>query len=99
MTIELEPVDMNNLELAVDTAVAIFSERDREGIELEFKAAAGFPLDISSAEEELRIVNPHYFLAKRDGVPVGVTGYYYIKDHEEDVWLGWMGVLEEFHRQ
>ncbi len=99
MAIELEPVDKNNLQLAVETAIAIFDERDRTGIELEFKAAAGFNGAADAAADELRIVNPHYFLAKRDGVPVGVTGYYNIQDHEEDVWLGWIGVLDDFQHQ
>src|ERR1035437_787711 len=99
MTIELVPVDENNLKLAVETALGVFNEKDRAVIELEFGASAGLENDIHRAEADLQIVNPHYYLATRDGEPVGVTGYYYIKDHEEDVWLGWMGVLEKFHRQ
>lgn len=99
MEIKLEPVTEDNLQLAVETAVDVFEERDREGIELEFRASAGDTKAVEEAARELRIVNPHYFLATRNGEPVGITGYYNIKDHEEDVWLGWVGVLEKFHRQ
>src|SRR6185436_8758173 len=97
-SLTLTPVSEDNLELAVETAVAIFDERDRDAIEKEFGASAGCAADRSAAQAELHIINPHYFLATVGGQPVGVTGYYNIEGHEEEAWLGWMGVLPEHRR-
>ncbi len=100
MEIKLEPITEDNLQLAVETAVAVFEERDRAGIELEFRASTGNPQAVADAARLLQIVNPHYFLATTpDGEPVGFTGYYNIKGHEEDIWLGWVGVAENFLRR
>ena len=79
MGITLTPVSEENLALTIETAVAVFGERDRDGIEREFKASAGRASEKNAAQAELHIVNPHYFLATRDGHAAGVTGYYNIE--------------------
>ncbi len=96
--LELVPVTEDNLALAVETAVEIFGEKDREGIQTEFGACARRQADMNAMRDELKIVNPHYYIAKRNGVAAGITGYYSIEGHEDEAWLGWMGVLPPYRR-
>lgn len=99
MSIEIVPISRINLKDAVNVAVSVFGEHNREGVEVEFKASAGSSRYLKKVENELRIVNPSYFIAYKDGIPAGTTGYYGIKGHDEDIWLGWMCVAQQFKGQ
>lgn len=99
MSIEIVPISWKNLKSAVDIAVSVFGEHNREGVEVEFKASAGSRKYLRKVENELGIVQPNYFIAYKDGIPAGTTGYYGIKGHNEDIWLGWMCVAPQFKGQ
>lgn len=97
MKLELVPVDLGNLQMALDIAIEIFGEGDREDIEQEFKGSLGLLPEREILTKEYKIGDLALFIMYKDGVPAGVTGYYTIQDHEEDMWLEWTGVLPQ-HR-
>jgi GNAT superfamily N-acetyltransferase len=97
MNITLKPVDKANLQQAIEVAVGVFGEEDRDSIREEFKAAVGIEPEKTIVSVECKIQDSSYFLAFNDeGKPVAVTGHYRIEGHESDAWLGWTGVLPEF---
>ncbi|MBI1214498.1 MAG: GNAT family N-acetyltransferase [Alphaproteobacteria bacterium] len=91
--LDIVPVTPENLQLAIDTAVEIFGDGDREAINEEFKAALGIIPTVPPIETS------KFFIAYRNGAPAGVTGYYTIEDHPDELWLNWMGVLPQYRGQ
>ena len=92
MSIDIKPLGKKTLQKALNVAVEIFGENDRKPIEREFKASLGIEPDQTEVEENLRISESKYFLPEENGDPVGVTGFYKFKGHEDEAWLGWFGV-------
>lgn len=95
MTVEIRPVTEKNLQEAIDVAIELSGECYRKSIELEFNAAAGNPKAKKEVERDLRIATGKFFLAYEDGEVAGMAGYYRIKDHPTEAWLGWLGVYEQ----
>ena len=88
--LDFKPLDKENLQQAIDLAVTIFGDGDREAITEEFSGS----LDPNS---NLPFIgSSQFFLVYKNEHPVGVTGYYSIPGHPEDIWLDWMGVLPQY---
>lgn len=83
------PLNKNNLQQAIDLAVTVFGEGDKEAIIEEFSGS----LDPKSKLPY--IGSSQFYMVLNNGKPAGVTGYYSIPGHPEDIWLNWMGVLPE----
>jgi GNAT superfamily N-acetyltransferase len=97
--VTVKPVDHSNLQQAIEMAVTVFGEDDRDAITLEFRASLGMEPERSEVSADLNIHDLKFFLAYKNGEPVGVTGYYNFEDHQEDMWLDWIGVDPHFLRQ
>ena len=83
------PLDKENLQQAIDMAVAVFGEGDREGIVEEFSGS----LDPNTVHPY--IATSSFFMVLNNGQPAGVTGFYSVHGQPHDIWLNWMGVLPE----
>lgn len=85
-------VDFNNAKEAIETQRKIFKEDGMLNI------LASLDRDIFMRETGLSYIDDHikYYLAYRDGEPVGITGLYYYNGFEDEMWLAWFGVLKEY---
>lgn len=99
MTLEIRPVTPDNLSTAIELAVDIFGENQRMAIQIELKGSLEIAPECEIARNEYHLGDMKYFMAFKDGVPAGLTGYYDIDDHPEDIWLGWTGVRPQFEGQ
>ncbi|MBU0858916.1 MAG: GNAT family N-acetyltransferase [Alphaproteobacteria bacterium] len=98
MSIDIKPLSRKTLEEALNVAVEIFGKSDKKAIEREFKASLGIEPDQTEVGNDLGINESKYFLPReKNGDPVGITGYYNFKGHEEEAWLGWFGVRSEHY--
>lgn len=97
MQITTREVTKDNVEAAIDIGVKVFGEPDREGITKEFRAAAGVQPEKDIAERDLEMVDLHYYIFAKDGTDIGIIGHNKVKNHDDDAWLGWFGILPE-HR-
>ena len=97
MDISTYAVNEDNIEEAIGIGIRVFGDEvDRAGITKEFRAAAGLQPEKDSLEQDLRVVDPKYFIFCVDGVPAGFIGHHKVKGHEDDAWVGWGGALPEF---
>lgn len=98
MTIEIVPVTQDNVEQAIALACQVFKKGDHYAIRQEFRAAVGLEPENTDVQDVMEIYRSGYVMALKDGVPAGFSGYYTQIGHEEDIWLGWTGVLGQFGR-
>ncbi len=98
MNLSLVPLSTENLNEALELAVEVFGESDRESISAVYNKSLGLiPETAYTACEQ--VTRRNYFLALLDGVPAGVTGYYSFENHEDDAWLGWLAVSPNFQKR
>lgn len=97
--ITLVPLDLKNVQQAIDMGAKVFGETDRPGIEFAFRASVGIMPESAKMAADHYVDTLSYFIIMKDGKPAGFTGYYTIKGHNNDGWLGWMGILPEFRGQ
>lgn len=84
------PLTTKNVQEAINIGIRIFGEADAPGINFAFKASVGILPDADILAADPYVESLKYFIVTKDGKPAGITGYYTIKDHAEDKWLGWM---------
>ena len=96
MQITTRTVTKDNVETAIDIGVKIFGEPDRDGITKEFRAAAEVQPEKDLAEQDLGMVDLHYYIFAKDGTDIGIIGHNKVKGHDDDAWLGWFGILPEY---
>ncbi len=89
MKITLEPLDQNNLEIAIKIQNEIFSNEhgDKDLINsVNGKIAKHFSLQ-------------KQFLVKAGKKYVGITGIYAYYEYPDDAWLAWFGIVEPERRK
>lgn len=94
-SLDIRPLDKNNVEKAIDLAVRIFGENQASVIENELKAALGIEPFRSTATKNMLLDQIEYFIGYVGDEMIGITGNYTIVDHPKDLWLGWTGILPE----
>lgn len=95
----LVPLDLGNVQQAIEMGVEVFGDKIREAISFAFRASVGILPDSDKMAADPYVDTLTYFIAMKDGKPVGFTGYYTIKGQKQDGWLGWMGILPEYRGQ
>ncbi len=93
--LEFKIVDFSNALQAIEVQNSIFEE---DGL-LNILASLDYDLFISLTKMSYPDDHVKYYLAYFKDEPIGITGFYYYPDYQEEMWLAWFGILPKYQRK